>query len=154
MRRIFTITVLTTLALSAAAHAAGPTIPMAPRSFARADVDKDGKLTLTELTPFSQRNILRLDQNGDQAISRAEIEAKLMQSMQARITRMVDNMDTDKNGTITQAELDGLLKIKFTKADSNGDGALSLEEAQAYKLASRAEMRQALRKAAPVKAAP
>ena len=152
MRHLFAIAVLA--ATASAALASGPTIPMAPKSFARADADKNGRLTLAELSPPAGRRFLKLDADGDKAVSRAEIEAKLMDSLQKRVSRMLDQMDTDKNGTITQAELDGAMKAKFEKADGNGDGELTLEEAQAYKLASRQEMRQLWLKQRHEKAAP
>jgi len=42
-----------------------------------------------------------------------------------------EKLDADGNGEITQAEIDALKAGRFAAADSNGDGALSLEELQA-----------------------
>ena len=45
-----------------------------------------------------------------------------------------EEIDADGNGEITQAEIDGLKAARFAAADTNGDGALSLEELQAQGL--------------------
>lgn len=47
-------------------------------------------------------------------------------------------MDADKDGKITAAEIEAFQAARFAKADANGDGKLSLEEMDA----ARAEKRQ------------
>lgn len=142
------------LLTASALHAAEPRLPTGEKTFAAADKDKDGKLTLAELTPAAERRFLKLDVNGDNAVSREEIEASLRASMEKRLQRMLTRMDADKNGTITQAEFDTLLTTQFGKADGDANGAVTFEEAQAYRLAMRQEMRELYRNQRQQKAAP
>lgn len=43
---------------------------------------------------------------------------------------LIDNFDTDKDGKVTQAEIDAARKAQIAKYDVNKDGVLSLEEYQ------------------------
>ncbi|MBA5779103.1 EF-hand domain-containing protein [Stappia sp. F7233] len=40
----------------------------------------------------------------------------------------MDTFDTDKDGKVTQAEIDAVVTERFGKADTNGDGGVTLEE--------------------------
>ena len=95
-----------------------------------------------------------MDTNGDNAVSRLEIETRLRAAMERQLERMLTRMDADKDGTITQGEFDGLLTTKFGKADVDANGAVTFEEAQAYKLAMRQEMRELYRRASQQQATP
>jgi hypothetical protein len=48
-----------------------------------------------------------------------------------RGTSLFDNFDTNKDGKITQAEIDAARDAQLKKHDRDGNGALSLEEYQA-----------------------
>jgi hypothetical protein len=149
--------IITTAALLLAAtalNAAEPRLPTGQKTFLAADKDKDGKLTLAELTPPAERRFLKMDTNGDNAVSREEIETRLRATMERQLERMLTRMDADKNGTITQTEFDGLLATRFGKADTDANGAVTFEETQAYKLAMRQEMRELYRMERQQKAAP
>jgi hypothetical protein len=148
------ITAASLLLAATALHAAEPRLPTGEKTFLAADKDKDGKLTLAELTPPAERRFLKMDSNGDNAVSREEIETRLRATMERQLERMLTRMDSDKNGTITQAEFDGLLTTKFGKADADANGAVTFEEAQAYKLAMREEMRELYRNQRQQQAAP
>lgn len=45
--------------------------------------------------------------------------------------RLMDQFDTNKDGKLTQDEIDAARKAQIAKYDANGDGVLSLEEYQA-----------------------
>ena len=154
MRLIATAAATALLLTASALHAAEPRLPTGEKTFAAADKDKDGKLTLAELTPAAERRFLKLDANGDNAVSREEIETSLRAAMEKRLQRMLTRMDANQDGTITQAKLDTLLTAQFGKADTDANGAVTFEEAQAYKLAMRAEMRELYRNQRQQKAAP
>jgi Ca2+-binding EF-hand superfamily protein len=50
-------------------------------------------------------------------------------------------MDADKDGAITEAEMEAVLADMFDKADTDDDGAVDLAEIQAFK---RAQWRKGL----------
>jgi Ca2+-binding EF-hand superfamily protein len=99
--------------------------------------------------PRSDSPGMRADTDGDGRVSRAEATAVGTQ----RSANWFDRMDRDKDGYVTQDELKqaretrkqrhGEMKEhmseRFKEADANGDGQLSLDEAQAKmpKLAER-----------------
>jgi hypothetical protein len=152
--RLIIATTASLLVAAAALHAAEPRLPTGEKTFLAADKDKDGKLTLAELSPPAERRFLKMDTNGDNAVSREEIETRQRAAMERQLERTLTRMDADNNGTITQAEFDGLLATKFGKADADANGAVTFEEAQAYKLAMRAEMRELYRNQRQQQAAP
>ena len=45
-----------------------------------------------------------------------------------------EELDTDANGEISQAEIEAMKSARFKAADANGDGMLTLEEMQAHAL--------------------
>lgn len=55
-----------------------------------------------------------------------------------------EQIDTDQDGKITQAEMDAHTAAKFSEADTDGDGKLSSEEVLA-RMQARAEEREAQR---------
>jgi len=61
-----------------------------------------------------------------------------------RAGAMMDAVDGDGDGVITRAEVETMRGEKFAKADENADGAVSLDEMQAFHEAQRAA-RQAAR---------
>lgn len=48
-----------------------------------------------------------------------------------RAAKMFETLDTDANGSISQAEFEAKATERFAETDANGDGQLSLEELQA-----------------------
>jgi Ca2+-binding EF-hand superfamily protein len=56
-----------------------------------------------------------------------------------RIAAMFDRFDADKDGVITEAEIEAARATRLAAADTNGDGALSAEEFTARAVARAAE---------------
>ncbi|MDO8289673.1 MAG: EF-hand domain-containing protein [Parvibaculum sp.] len=52
------------------------------------------------------------------------------------------NLDTDKDGKVSQSEWDAATEARFIKTDANGDGSISREEATAEREKREAEMRK------------
>lgn len=89
--------------------------------FAKADADKDGKLTRAEI---------------DQADAARRAEAR--QRMQARMDERFATADANKDGRLSRDEVkDGRLAARFDALDANKDGFLSKDELAAGKSARR-----------------
>jgi hypothetical protein len=128
--------ILAGISLVLLAHTASANEPFLPKrdtAFAKIDANKDGKLARTEFAAVSGKGMGRMDQNADGAISTAEIDAELKKRMEKRRIRLLQSLDADGNGTVTNAELDKYAEALFNGADADKDGLLSLAEAQAFK---------------------
>ncbi len=110
-----------------------PYLPKSPKGFERADANRDGKIALAEITPLAERRLARLDTDGDRQVSAAELEARFQLAMKRRIERIVQLLDGDKNGSISEAELDKIVADMFNAADTDKDGGLTLAETQGFK---------------------
>ena len=97
------------------------------------DADKDGKVTQDELAAHRAAEFAAADTNSDGALSAEELQAKMMAEMLARQSaRMIENMDNDGNGSLSVEEMgEGPMAGNFARIDSDNDGAISKEEAQA-----------------------
>lgn len=85
---------------------------------------------------------MRGDTDGDGRLSRAEATAEATAKASERSSDWFDKLDADKDGYVTQAEIDKARENRrsamdakkdeyFKAADINGDGQLSLDEVQA-----------------------
>lgn len=140
------ITAFAVLATATAAMAAGPGFPSGEKGFTRADADKNGKLTLAEVSPAIEKRLFGFDANGDKSVTAAEIDARFKAAYDRRRDGLMAALDADKDGAITEAELSAYLALQFGKADADKDGGLTIEEARGWRLAMREEMRQSYRK--------
>ena len=61
--------------VSCTALAAGPGFPRTEKSFNQFDADKDGKLSVVEVEPRSEKYLFRLDQNADGSLRSAKPRA-------------------------------------------------------------------------------
>lgn len=127
--------VVVSTVMAGAALAAEPYLPRIQRAFERVDADRDGKLTAAEFTLAASKRFMRDDANKDGAVSSAEIDAALLAAMQKRRDRMLASLDTDKNGSITQPELDAYVQAMLKAADADSDGSVTLAEARGFRLA-------------------
>lgn len=144
--KIVTAVALATIGLAgasalASAMANEPYFPRSEKRLQRLDANRDGKLTVEELAPVIRRRTAAVDSNGDRALTAAEIEAAMQKRIEKRRDRIMALMDADKDGTITEAEMDAVLADMFDKADTDDDGAVDLAEIQAFK---RAQWRKGL----------
>jgi hypothetical protein len=110
-------------------------------SFARLDTNGDGAGSRAEFDTFMKQDIFsRVDANSDGKVVLGEWQAVNPKVDQARFRKA----DTNRDGFITRAEADAILKREgtldkvFAKIDSNGDGSLSRGEVRAF----RAKVRQ------------
>ena len=108
---------------------------MLAEMFDTIDANKDGKITQDELAAHRKAEFTATDTNGDGALSADELSARMLAQMLARQSaRMIDNMDDDGNGTLSEAEMDeGPVARNFARIDTDNDGAISKEEAAAMR---------------------
>jgi EF hand len=132
----------TALVLAAAAFIASgvafanePYFPKAQRGFDRIDANKDGKIALAEFAPVVERRMSRLDSDNDKVVTAAELDARFAAAIEKRRNRILGLMDANRDGRITESELDNLLQAMFNSADMDRDGGLTLVELQGFKRA-------------------
>ncbi len=92
--------------------------------FKRADTDKNGTLDLAEMEAVAkmraQRRLVRLDTDGDGALSLDELRSGMQRFR-----------ETEGVGlrSMTLADLDARMMAVFERADTNGDGIVTVQEA-------------------------
>jgi hypothetical protein len=107
--------------------------PMMLEMFDTIDANKDRKVTQDELAAHRAAEFAAADTNSDGALSAEELQAHMLAQMLARHSaRMIDNMDDDGNGTLSVEEMgEGPMGEHFARIDTDNDGAISKDEAQA-----------------------
>ncbi len=114
--------------------------------FAAADADGDGKITEDEMKAAAEKRFADADTNGDgmlsadEMVARAEAqrEARRVERMTERSQAMIDRLDYDGDGMLSleeaqrQAPAD-MFDRMLERLDTDGDGALSQEEIAAAK---------------------
>jgi Ca2+-binding EF-hand superfamily protein len=95
--------------------------------FAEVDTNKDGKVSLAELTASRESWLTQVDTNKDGVATRAEIEASFAARRQEHVQKMFAREDANKDGRLTRDE-SRMPSAWFERADANDDGALTLAE--------------------------
>ncbi|WP_130472898.1 EF-hand domain-containing protein [Candidatus Magnetaquicoccus inordinatus] len=115
--------------------------PTASDLLSKLDSDADGFLSLSEAKGPLQKDFAAADSNSDNKLSSDELQQLLTAHSQRRGNGMsgmaplsaadlLSQMDTNKDNGISSDEAQGKLQERFTLADSNSDGKVSLEELQ------------------------
>lgn len=117
---------LSTSAVLAMGPAGGPRM-----SFAELDADGDGKITQEEMQGHRAARFARADTDGDGNLSRAELEAQAQAQASEHVTRMIERLDSNKDGQLSLDEMpeprgDG--ERFFGRMDADGDRAISEQE--------------------------
>ena len=112
------------------------------------DLNGDGVITAEEFEAQGQRRFKRLDANQDGAIDQAELSQRGEGMAKGRAGRRASadgppaqggapgllwRLDVNQDGRITEAEVLAGQKLRFAKADANGDGRLDSAEAQSLR---------------------
>jgi Ca2+-binding EF-hand superfamily protein len=142
MQRIFTpktlgavaAVALTAAGLSSAAYAQAAPPPAPMFDFAAMDTDKDGTLTKAEMQAHHAAQMVLLDTDKDGFLSASEIAAHHQAGMagraEKRAARMIKRLDSDGDGALSLAEAQlGPNDRMFSRMDDNEDGVISAEEA-------------------------
>jgi Ca2+-binding EF-hand superfamily protein len=95
--------------------------------FTEIDTNKDGKVSLAELTSSRESWLTKVDTNKDGVATRAEIDAVFQAGGAERSKERFEREDANKDGRLTRDET-RMPSAWFEKADANKDGALTLAE--------------------------
>jgi hypothetical protein len=102
--------------------------------FDEIDANKDGTVTQAEIDAFRAARFAAADANGDGGLDSEELATWRRSEMQARMAeraeRLLAERDANGDGKLQIAELDRP-RATFGRADTNEDGVLSREEAEA-----------------------
>jgi EF hand len=131
-KKIFLAAVAMVVAIGAA-QANEPFFPRRPKTFERLDSNHDGKVERGEFDTVASRRFNRMDADSNKVITSTEIDQIFQKSVERRKSRLLDLMDRDKNGAISEMELGKIVESMFLDADTDRDGALNLAEMQGFK---------------------
>ena len=109
---------------------------MLAEKFDAIDTDKDGKLSYAELEAHRKAEFDAADTNKDGALSADELSARALARFQEKLAdrtqAMLDNMDNDGNGSLSEDEMgEGPGMRNFARIDADNDGFVTKEEIQA-----------------------
>ena len=109
---------------------------MLTEMFDTMDADKDGKLTYAEMEAHRKAEFAAADTNGDGVLSPEELSARALARFQEKLGErtqgMLDTMDNDGNGSLSEAEMgEGPGMRNFARIDADNDGFVTKEEIQA-----------------------
>ena len=106
-------------------------------NFEEIDSDKDGKITAVEFDAFRTAEFAKADTNADGQVNADELAAKHIADVTARAAalagKMIARMDGNSDGQLSAEEMaqGPRAPTLFERADADGDGAISKEEADA-----------------------
>ncbi len=106
-------------------------------AFAEIDADGDGKVTPAEIDTWRSARMAGLDTDGDGMLSKEEVKASIQARMEARADRMVEGMfaarDSDGDGKLSAPEmaLPAAPQRLFDRIDADKDGAITEAEVEA-----------------------
>ncbi|MEX3014617.1 EF-hand domain-containing protein [Gymnodinialimonas hymeniacidonis] len=130
----------TALAAPAFAQEAGGEPPR--MIFQELDADGNGAVTLEELQAAGEARFARADTDGDGALSREELIARGEARIEARVDRMLERLDANGDGQLTEAEMEEAREGRghrhgrggpspermFERLDADGDGSVTEAE--------------------------
>lgn len=110
-----------------------PYLPRNEKALIKLDANKDGRISLDEIKPRMEKRLAIADVDGNRAITAAEIDSMLQKRLERRRIRIMELLDGNRDGTITQLEFDRVVEDMFDKADADNNGGVDLAELQGFK---------------------
>jgi Ca2+-binding EF-hand superfamily protein len=89
--------------------------------------------TKAEAVERAMERFAAADRDGDGYLNQEEIADNLQERRKNRRAQMIDRLDTNDDGVISEAEMSVLAEKRFSKLDTNDDGVLSEDEIEAAK---------------------
>ena len=107
-----------------------PRAPSAQQRFDRIDANHDGVVTQDEFVAAAVARFQKLDTQGTGRVTAAQIAAspKAQQRATRTVERIVQRLDTNGDGAVTQDEYLAAAKKRFSRMDRNGDGFIDADE--------------------------
>lgn len=98
--------------------------------FETLDLDGSGEITADEMKAHAATRFADRDADGDGKVDLAELQTHLRAQADARAARMLDRMDTNGDGALTEDEMAGRRDPArmIARMDTDGSGGLSKEE--------------------------
>jgi hypothetical protein len=127
------------------------------KMLAELDTNADGAISKEEIAAHKAKKFTEMDANKDGFLSEDEMiaahEKKMADRKRKGAGKMIERLDTDKDGKVSAAEFSNHEMPGFDKIDTNKDGSISADERAAAKAMK--ESRRGMRgkdKAAPAPA--
>ena len=95
------------------------------------DANKDGVVSAAELSQHHTARFMKMDVDGDGAVSRddiAEFKARLREAHTGSRADRFERADTNGDGLVSEAEAAAVAQQKAEKLDADGDGTISRRE--------------------------
>ncbi len=135
IRPVFAAILMTALPFAAQAEETGaapaePAPAEGAPGFSQLDADGDGRLDRAEFERASSWRFGILDKDADGIVSQAEFQAAATEGRERWAPIMFRRLDADSSGGLDTKEFAKRGENLFERADSDGDGALTLAELQ------------------------
>ena len=99
----------------------------------RANVNKDGKVTLQELQDHAAKRFARFDRNGDGAIDKADRKALRDEMIDYRVARFMHKFSSNQKGPVTAEQFAKFRDARFARRDLDGDQVIEREEMRGHR---------------------
>ncbi|NQV54573.1 MAG: hypothetical protein HQ503_01825 [Rhodospirillales bacterium] len=94
------------------------------------DADKDGTITAAEIAKLQKDQIAKYDKNGDGKLSLDEFQGLWTEHMKERMVDHFQALDNDGDALVTEAEIGRITKHMTDRMDRNRDGNITQDEMQ------------------------